>query len=332
MLVVSTRSGHAESDHSVDAVVVDDAGAIVASAGDPLRQAWWRSAAKLIQANACVDDGAADAFGFDDRALALACASHSGEEIHLEVARAMLQACGCDETCLACGPHASLSSSVARAHIRGDVVLGPRHNNCSGKHAAMIALARHRGWALAGYEHPEHPVQQRLLDEVCAFSGLDRSRIGIGVDNCRAVTFRLSLTGMATAWARAGTSPSSSVRRLREAMWQHPKLVAGSGRSCTTFLSAAPGRLLVKVGAEGVYCAALPERGLGIALKVGSGDGRAAQVALAEILRQLDDDDDQHQHQHLPHEAWAHLARLPVKDTRGDEVGVIEARGRLERR
>jgi L-asparaginase II len=324
LLVVSTRSGHVESEHSVHAVVVDDAGAVVARAGDPGRQAWWRSAAKLIQANACVDDGAADAFGFDTRALALACASHSGEDTHLEVAAAMLRACGCDESCLACGPHASLSPSVARSHIRGDVVLGPSHNNCSGKHAAMIALARHRGWALAGYEHPEHPVQQRLLDEVCAFSGLDRSQIGIGVDNCRAVTFRLSLTGMATAWARAGTSPSPSVRRLREAMWKHPKLVAGSGRSCTAFLSAAPGRLLVKVGAEGVYCAALPERGLGIALKVDSGDGRAAQVALTEILRQVDDEG-----QPLPHEAWAQLAPLPVKDTRGDEVGVIEGRGRL---
>ena len=335
LLVVSTRSGHVESEHGVHAVVVDDSGGIVASAGDPDRQAWWRSAAKLIQAIACVEDGAADAFGFDDRALALACASHSAEDTHVEVASAMLLACGCDESVLACGPHASLSPSVARVHIKGDTVLGPRHNNCSGKHAAMIALARHRGWSLAGYERPEHPVQQRLLDEVCAFTGLDRAHVGIGVDNCRAVTFRLSLRGMATAWARAGTSPSSSVKRLREAMWQHPTLVAGTGRSCTTFLSAAPGRLLVKVGAEGVYCASVPERGLGIALKVDSGDGRAAQSALAEILRQLDDDNSSSgcstsaTVEPLPHAAWHKLARLPVKDTRGDDVGVIEARGSL---
>ena len=330
LIVVSTRSGHIESQHGVHAVVVDASGAIVASSSDPEHQAWWRSAAKLIQAIATVEDGAADAFGFDDRALALACGSHSAEDAHVEVATTMLRACGCDESVLACGPHPSLSPAVARVHIHGDVVLGPRHNNCSGKHAAMIALARHRGWALQGYEGPDHPVQQRLIDDVCAYAGLPRAAVGIGVDNCRAVTFRLSIRGMATAWARAGVSQSSSVQRLRAAMWRHPTLVAGRDRSCTTFLAAAAGRLLVKVGAEGVYCAALPERGLGIALKVHSGDGRAAVAALAEILRQLDDkrstsaDVDP-----LPHAAWNHFAHHAVKDTRGDDVGVIETRGSL---
>ncbi len=115
LLVVSTRSGHIESAHGVHAVVVDASGAIVASSSDPEHQAWWRSAAKLIQAIATVEDGAADAFGFDDRALALACGSHSAEDAHVEVATTMLRACGCDESVLACGPHPSLSPAVARA-------------------------------------------------------------------------------------------------------------------------------------------------------------------------------------------------------------------------
>ena len=319
------RSGHVESLHEVHVAVVDVAGALVASAGDAHRPAFFRSAAKLMQAAACVRDGAADRFGFDDEALALACASHSAEDRHLDVARAMLRACGCSEADLACGPHPSLSASVAKARLKADAALSAVDNNCSGKHAAMLALARHHGWDVTGYERAGHPVQDRLLRELVRFVG-DDTAIDVGVDNCRVSTFRVPLLAMAMAWARAGASDDVVTRRLRAAMWAHPMLVAGTGRSCTTYLAAAPGRLLVKVGAEGVYCAALPERGFGVALKATSGDARAAHVALSKTLRQLDE--------HLggpslPHDAWASLAEVPVKDTRGDVVGVVRAEGSL---
>jgi L-asparaginase II len=218
-----------------------------------------------------------------------------------------------------------LSPSVAKARLKADVVLGPIDNNCSGKHAAMLALARHHGWDIGGYERPGHPVQERLLRELRRFVG-DDTVIDVGVDNCRVCTFRVPLQAMALSWARAGTFDDDATRRLRAAMWAHPDLVAGTGRSCTTFLAAAPGRLLVKVGAEGVYCAALPERGLGVAVKAMSGDGRAAQIALAATLRQLDE---KLAGTPLPHAAWAALAEVPVKDTRGDVVGVVRAEGDL---
>jgi len=325
LTVTVGRSGHVESAHEVHVAVVDAAGAVVAAAGDVARPAYYRSAAKLMQAAACVADGAADRFGFGGDALALACASHSAEDAHVAVARAMLAACGCDEGHLACGPHPSLSPSVAKARLKSSAVLGPVDNNCSGKHAAMLALARHHGWDVAGYERPEHPVQQRLLRELRRFVG-DDTVVHVGVDNCRVCTFRVPLSAMAMSWARAGAFDDVATQRLRAAMWAHPELVAGSGRSCTTYLAAAPGRLLVKVGAEGVYCAALPERGLGVAVKATSGDGRAAHIALSATLRQLDE---RLGGPPLPHAAWASLAEVPVKDTRGDVVGVVRAEGDL---
>lgn len=319
--VTVTRSGHVESEHEVHVAVVDTAGAVVARAGDVDRPAYYRSAAKLMQAAACVRDGAADRYGFSEDALALACASHSAEDRHIAVARTMLAACGCDERDLACGPHPSLSSSVARARLKADAVLQPVDNNCSGKHAAMLALARHHGWETAGYERSDHPVQRRLLQELRRYVG-DDVDVGVGVDNCRVCTFRVPLSSMAMSWARAGALDDAPTRRLREAMWARPDLVAGTGRSCTTFLAAAPGRLLVKVGAEGVYCAALPERGFGVAVKAMSGDGRAAHVALCAVLGQLDAGLGG---EPLPHAAWASLAEVPLTDTRSDVVGAVQA-------
>jgi L-asparaginase II len=326
VVVTVTRSLHVESEHQVDVAVVDAAGAIVAAAGDPARQAYFRSAAKLMQACAAVDDGAADAVGFDSEALALACASHNAEDIHLAVAARMLHCCGCTEADLACGPHPSLSSSVSRSRLKAGATLTARHNNCSGKHAAMMALAKHRGYPLLGYERPEHPVQQRLLDEIVRFCAIDRGDVGVGVDNCRACTFRVPLQAMARAWAMAVTTDDSGPKRLRDAMWIHPHLVAGAGRACTAFLQAAPGRLLVKVGAEGVYCAGVAERGLGIALKVRSGDARAAHVALAHVLQLIDA---RLEGPALPHEQWQQWAHLDNRDTRGDVVGATSAVGDL---
>lgn len=330
--VVVTRSGRIESQHRVHVAVVDVNGAVVAAAGDLHSLTCWRSAAKIFQASVAVDTGAADAFNFDDRALALACGSHSGEAAHLEVAAGMLARCGCTEAHLACGPHPSLSARVRRAHLRVGTTLSALHNNCSGKHAAMLATAQHLGSpsdavvAVDGYERPDHPVQRAILQRVSAVSGVAVDDVGLATDGCRAVSFYLPLQAMARAWAHAGVD-DGTFARLRKAMWQHPVLVAGEGRACTDFLAAgAEGeRLLVKIGAEGVYCAALPQAGLGIALKVESGDARIAPIALAGILRDLDGD------LHLPHAAWATLAAPPVKDTRGDVVGETRLQTHLQR-
>jgi L-asparaginase II len=323
--VVCTRGRHIESSSPVDVAVVDAAGRVVAGSGDAARRTWWRSAAKPFQAAACLRDGAADRYGFDDEALALACASHSSEDAHLVVARRMLAACGAVEDELACGGHPPLSPRVHDALVRAGVTPTPLYSNCSGKHAAMVALARHHGVVVAGYERPAHLVQQRALAEVLAATGVARDDVDIAGDGCRAATFFVALSAMARAWARLATDDDPVLARLRRAMVAHPHLVAGSDRACTRILRGAAGRVVVKVGAEGVYCAALPERGLGVALKVHSGDGRCAPVALAGVLAQLDE----RLGLGLPHDEWRGLASPAVHDTRGDVVGALEAHGAL---
>jgi L-asparaginase II len=322
---VSTRGGLVESSSNVDVAVVDVDGHLFAAAGTPARSTWWRSAAKPFQAAACVRAGAADRFGFDDAALALACASHSSEDEHRAVATRMLAACGCVENDLACGGHAPLSSRVHERLVRDGVTPTPLFSNCSGKHAAMLALARHLDVSVSGYERSEHRVQQHVLHEVLAATGLDRGDIALAGDGCRATTFHVPLVAMARAWARLSTDDDAVTARLRRAMVAHPTLVAGADRACTAFLAAGAGRVVVKVGAEGVYCAALPGQGLGIALKVDSGDGRMAPVALGAVLDQLDE----RLGLGLSHEQWQKFTRPAVLDTRGDVVGRLEPRGTL---
>jgi L-asparaginase II len=325
LAVMSTRGEHVESWHAVHVAVTDADGRLVAAAGAPGLATWWRSAAKPFQAAAALADGALDAFGFGAEELALACASHSSEPVHRAVAARMLAACGCSEEDLACGFHPPLSSKVNRALIHSGERAGPLWSNCSGKHAAMLALCRHRGWDVAGYHEEDHPLQQRLRAEVAAWTGEAPEALGVAGDGCRARTFFLPLSAMATAWARLGTRNDDVARRLRDAIWQHPHLLAGAERPCTQLVAAAPGKLVVKVGAEGVYNAALPAAGLGVALKVESGSGAAAPVALVAVLAALAS----RFGVELPFEAWRELARPAVKDTRGGVVGHLEVDGAL---
>jgi L-asparaginase II len=307
--------------------VVDAGGRAVASAGDPALVTFWRSAAKPFQAMSLVADGGADAFGLGSEELALACASHSSEPGHLEVARRMLQRVGCAESDLACGPHMPLDPAVAARVVRDGTTLTPVWSNCSGKHAAMLGAARSHGWPVAGYERAGHPVQERILDEVARWTDVPRDRIATGVDGCTTVCFALPLTAMALAYARFGVSDDSSARRLREAMTAHPWLVAGTGRLCTELMAAAPGSVIAKIGAEGVYSAALPAAGLGIALKVESGEMRAAGAALVGVLRQLLARFDE-----AALAALAPMARLDpaaIRNTRDEVTGVTRSAGLL---
>jgi len=325
----STRSGFVESVHRVSVAVTDGEGRLVASSGEPGLVTFWRSAAKPLQALPLVADGAAERFGFGARELALSCASHSSEPVHREVAEGMLRACGCEESHLACGPHPPLSAKVAEEALRGGVALTAKWSNCSGKHSAMLALARHHGWPTQGYERLGHPVQERLLEEVCRWAGVARGELRLGVDGCTAVCFGLPLSAMATAYARLGTSPEPAVARLREAMWAHPELVAGTGRLCTELMAVCQGTVLAKVGAEGVYSAAIPSLGLGITLKVESGDMRCSPPALLAVLRQVLARQGTGARVALPAEALAHHAEPVLRNTRGEATGSLRATGEL---
>ncbi|MBM4186510.1 MAG: asparaginase [Gemmatimonadetes bacterium] len=326
--VEASRGPLVESIHPVSVAVVDAEGRLTAQAGDPTLVTFWRSAAKPFQSMPLVADGAASRFGLDDEELALTCASHSSEPAHLAVVDRMLQKIGEPETALACGPHPPLSPEVATAVVRERAVMSPRWSNCSGKHAGMLALAKHHGWPTAGYQRAGHPLQDRLLVEVSRWTEVDPERIHRAVDGCTTVCYGLPLAGMALGYARFGVSADPAARRLWTAMTSRPFMIAGTGRTCTEVMTTMPGEIVAKIGADGIYCAALPRHRLGLALKVHDGDMSASSVALIAVLDQL--------FGHLGDDASASalLARglggdKPIVSTRGEPVGAVRVAGRL---
>ena len=327
--VEATRGGIVESVHRVSLAVIDREGHLIASAGDPGLITFWRSAAKPFQAMPLVADGAADHFGFGPPELALACASHSSEPVHRSLAARMLARIEVAEEAMACGPHPPLSSQVADEVIRQGIVMTPVWSNCSGKHAAMLALARFHGWPLTGYQTRGHPVQDAVLREVERWTGVPGDRMVFGVDGCTVVSFGLPLQAMALAYARFGVSVEAPARQLRGAMIGEPLLTAGQGRLEADLALATAGRALAKIGAAGVYCASLPEAGLGVALKVEDGDMGSLGPALLATLRQLAD------RHPLGFEAgtWpvavSQHAGHPILNTRGAPTGVVRAAGKL---
>jgi len=314
----------------VSAAVVLADGSCLAQAGDPGLVTFWRSAAKPFQALPVVADGAADRWHLSTEELGLACGSHSSEAEHLRVVDGLLGKIGCLESDLACGGHPPLSAAGAQ-HLAGlGIAPTARWSNCSGKHAAMLALARHHEWPHAGYERGDHPVQRRVMREIARWSATNEDHIGRAVDGCGVQTFALPLHAMATAYARFGVSTEVAATRLREAMVKCPFMVAGSGRLCTELMEAAAGGILAKVGAEGVYCAALPLDGIGIALKVEDGDARSAGPALLGLLAALA----RHGRLESPVDralqAVESQRTVSIRNTLGEVTGALESVGGLQ--
>lgn len=324
MHIDQLRGAIVESRHRVAVAVVDAAGRLVARAGDPALVTYMRSAAKPFQAIPLVADGAAERFGITSEQLALACASHNSEVRQVALVRALLERIGCDERDLACGPHAALARELVFGNPAPRAIEtappSPLASNCSGKHAAMLALARHHDWETAGYHASGHPVQRRVKQSVAHYLGLDADRIGEGVDGCGVVSFAVPLAAIARGAARLTDRDEPAARAVAGAMIAHPDLVGGTGRFCTELMEAYGGRVLAKVGAAGVYLAALMDRGLGIALKVEDGDGRAAVVALMAVLATLD-------LAPSPAERLPSYAALPLLNTRHERVGELRATG-----
>jgi len=280
--------------------------------------------------SAVLADGAAERFALTDAEVALACASHSSEPAHVALAEEMLRKVGRTEADLACGPHVPLSPVMAATVAREGILMSPAWSNCSGKHAAMLAVSLHHGWPTQGYERLEHPLQQRILAEVSRWSGEPVGSMGLGVDGCTAVSFALPLAAMARAYARFGTTDDAAMARIRSAMMAHPWLVAGTGRSCTDLMSALPGRLAVKLGADGIYSAVLLRSGLGVALKVEDGDMRASPAALVAILRDLAQRFEPDLTGALETPAVERHARLAIHSTRGQVTGYLQVVGGLQ--
>ncbi len=324
MRVEQVRGGVVEAWHDVHVAVVDATGRLVARAGDPLLLTFWRSAAKPFQALPLVADGVMERFGVTSEELALACASHSSEPGQVSRVREFLAKIGCSERDLLCGPHTPLSDRVAKDYQTRGVRLTAVYSNCSGKHAGMLALARHHGWPTDSYTRLEHLVQQRCLAEVSRWTEVPIAQIGTAVDGYGVVCFAVPLRNMAGAYARLALGTAASrilhpASRIVEAMLKHPGLIAGEGRPCTDIMRAHPGRVIAKVGAEGVYCALLIQEGLGVALKVADGHGLASALAMAAVLEALG-----------LRPRTASLVARPNVNTRGETVGELRVNGGLE--
>ncbi len=288
-----TRGDMVESRHHAAVAVVDVAGSVVLRAGDIERAVYARSAIKPLQALALIESGAADAFELTAPEIALACASHNGEPRHTATVRAWLDRVGFSEADLECGAHAPSLSAAAAELVRAGEEPSALHNNCSGKHAGFLTLARHMGASLPGYVRYDHPVQQRVLGILEQMTGLDLGDAPRGIDGCAIPVIAMPLGNIALAMARLAETNDqpeprrAAAKRIRDAMAAEPFLVAGTDRFDTRVVETTGGRALTKSGAEGVFCAMLPEIGLGVALKVADGAQRAAEVAMAHVLIRL---------------------------------------------
>lgn len=332
-ILVEVRRGECvESVHRGHLAIVDGDGALVCSLGNPEARTFMRSAAKPFQAIPFVMSGAAERYGLSEKEIALACGSHNGEPLHTTTAAAVLRKIELSEKNLRCGAHEPFNQELARKMIADGEKPTQLHNNCSGKHAAMLAFAKQINADIESYEAPENPIQQRIFEIIETFSGLPKSEIRTGVDGCAAPNFAVPLETMALMYARLVFPPKDFDAELREAcrrvvsaMMDYPEMIGGSltERLDTEIMRAARGRIVSKIGAEGVYCAGIlpsPEfkKGLGVALKIECGeDRRARPVATLEILRQLRVLTAENS------EVLQRFARLKITNWRGETIGEV---------
>jgi len=316
------RGAFVESEHRGIVAVAEGNGRLLSRCGDADAVTALRSAAKPFQLLALVESGAADAFGFTPAELAVMAGSHAGRPEHVQAVRSALSRAGVNENDLRCGAHVPFDGEAADTLVKAGQLPTPLHHNCSGKHAAMLALARHRGEPLDTYLSPAHPIQQEILAGFAWACGLPPSAVGVATDGCSAPTFFVPLSAAAAAFARLGSAPGADARsqalaRIRGAMMAEPEMVSGPGRFDTQVMRGSPGAC-AKGGAEGFQALGLrldDGRVLGIAVKISDGAGRAAGPVALEAWRQAAGA--------LPEKLEA--ARAPVvKNHRGTEVGRLE--------
>lgn len=322
------RGDTVESLHRGHLIAIDGDGRVHLSVGDPQTVTYFRSSAKPFQAIPVITSGAADAFGFTEDEIAMACASHSGEPFHVEIAARMLEKAGLSESDLRCGKHLPFYEKEAERLLRANEEVTQLHNNCSGKHAAMLAFAKHIGADLDSYNQLQNPIQQDILRAVSIFCEISINEIAIGIDGCCAPNFAMPLSSMARSFLNlvapsedfADADTRSASQRIVSAMLAFPELIGGSERLDTMLMKAAPGRFISKVGADGVWlCGVRPTdrypNGLAIALKIEDGnDVRARPVVIVEVLKRFG---------LLAIDALPELSPYPIKNRQGETVGMV---------
>jgi len=338
-LVEVLRGGVVESRHRGHVVAVEPDGRAVARLGAPEMVTYLRSSAKPFQALPLVASGAAERFGFDDREVAIACGSHSGEPLHEETVAGMLRKIGLDATALKCGVHEPFNREVAIGMRERGEPFRVLQNNCSGKHAGLLAAALHLGAPTETYDQLDNPVQQYITRMVALFADVPAAQLAVGVDGCGVPVFGLPVAAMALMYARLVAPPAefdadvrAACARIVRAVTTYPELVGGAGeRLDTEMMRATRGAVVSKIGAEGVYTAGVRPsaawpRGLGLALKIEDGENlRARPTVVIESLRQLGVLDE------TALAALAPYARFDVRNHRGDLVGEVRASFKLEK-
>ncbi len=342
VLVEAWRGDAVESEHLGSLAVIDADGAVAIALGDIDRPVFPRSAVKALQALPLVESDAADRLHLTDDELALACASHNGEAPHVRTAQGMLAKAGVDAGVLECGTHWPYLESWTREMAARGEKPTPLNNNCSGKHAGFVCVAcALMGWKdsgidlrqyVKGYVKPDHPVMREVSEALHSSTGFDLSRAPRGTDGCSIPTYGIPLRHLALGFARFGTGAglragqARAARRLRQAVAKSPFMVGGTDRFDTLVMQRLGERVFCKVGAEGMYCAALPQRGLGVAIKMRDGNNsRAAEIVMATVIEAL-----------LPLDAeeaefMRDFSDVTLKNWNGIEVGALRATPALRR-
>jgi len=322
VLVTYTRSGREESYH-FGAYCLFRNGKVERERGDTEGPVFYRSAAKPLQALVVVESGAADRFGLSDPELALTVGSHAGSPLHARTAASILAKVGESAEILRCGGHRSLDPKVHEDYIRRGYIPGRIEDNCSGKHAGMIAAAKALGADPKSYADPDHLVQRRNLANVARFTGVEERDVWVGVDGCAVPSFGVGVRAMAEAAALYGTpeelpdTTTEAVRRITRVVLAHPEMIAGEGLFDTKLIRAGNGKLIVKQGAEGVEIVSVLGERMGIAVKIADGARRAVRVLLAELLVELG---------LITRRDATELAPRVVRTREGDPIGEVQVK------
>ncbi len=290
-LVAITRNGRVESIHWGIICVVDKYGKMLFNIGNPYVKTYFRSSAKPLQVLPLILSGAGEAYGFTSAEIALACASHTGEPVHQRMGQQVLQRLGLTADVLHCGlmrPYDEHEDDLLKVTgIQPSVF----HCSCSGKHIAMLAMAIHNGYSLADYEHPQNPLQQKILQIVAAMSDEDIANIELGTDGCGIPIYLLTIRSMALSYAKLVAYANANNNELAnachivvEAMTSYPEIVSGRDEFCAAIMRTTNGRLLAKVGAEAIYCVGTREKEYGICVKISDGSERALFPAVLHTL------------------------------------------------
>jgi L-asparaginase II len=329
-LVEATRGEMVESRYRGAVAIIDSAGKIRHAIGAIDRPVFARSAIKPLQALPLVESGAADRYGLGDAELSLACASHQGQPIHIEMVTRWLDRIGLGPDDLECGAHLPTDVPSSQALIRAGDAPTALHNNCSGKHTGFLCTAQCLGEPIRGYIEAEHPVQRRIAKVLEDMTGLDLSRAPRGRDGCGIPVIGIPLRGMAYAFARMADPHGlpdgrrEAATRLLDAMAAEPVMIDGTAGLANAVMSVAGATVRLKPGAEGVFCAALPGLGLGVALKIEDGTQRAAQLAMMVVLDRLGCFDESQRMALHPYLAPR------IRNVAGVDVGTVRAAAALD--